>query len=105
MDPHTVTLDELRALPELVGGAAVYFLWGGDELLYIGASRMAFERVARHGRERDYGHNQLNYKVRVPFDRHTMLKCDPSVVWQIEAALLNRFQPSFNPTLKVTEQL
>jgi hypothetical protein len=92
-----ISLDEARALPELVKGAAVYFLWDGDELLYIGCSKNAWERVAQHGRARDY--RSPSYTICVPFKRHTMLKCPQHAMFDIEMALIEKFgRPPHNRT-------
>ena len=46
-----LTLDQLRGLPRVCYGIrepAVYFLWEGPQLIYIGQSEKVCDRVAQH---------------------------------------------------------
>lgn len=101
IEPQTVTLPELGALTsDIVAGAGVYFLWKDSELLYVGSSnRTVMDRISQQARYRDFGHSNLNYwRPRVPFNRYTILPCEPNDARDIEAALIKRFEPPYNET-------
>lgn len=67
-------LEELRALPEAAEyDAGIYFLWGGDELLYIGKSRNVPDRILRLTQTRRCAPFYQAAHKAVPFDRHTTL--------------------------------
>lgn len=99
IDLSTFTLSSARALPdEVASGAGVYFLWRGDELLYIGSSvTHVMDRVAQQVRYRRYGRGTQDHWRRIPFDRYTILSCDRDDAREIELALLEKFgRPEFN---------
>lgn len=97
-DWKSLTLEEARALPEPGRGKAIYFLWAGDELLYIGASTNVSERVARQAQFRDFGHLSTSAsslaKPRIPFDRATALPFDTvTEMADAEKVLIRRWWP------------
>lgn len=87
-----LTLDELRALPDdmmVVPDPVIYFLWKGDELLYIGATTQFSDRYGKHVREK-------RYLGRIPFDRYTLLyPPDPRNLWHLETEYHQRYSPPF----------
>jgi len=88
------TLEEARKLPEEGGGVAVYFMWRGDELLYIGGSRQVSQRIDQHHRTRRYGELHAYARKFIPFDRVTIFKCEMRELYDLETTLTKRFQPS-----------
>lgn len=96
IDWQAMTLDDARKLPEACKGAAVYFLWRGDELLYIGASTNVGERIPRLWRDNLYGKLHQHRHKQIPFDRATALKADKREIFDIEQALINKFLPPMN---------
>lgn len=87
-------LDALRKLPSdemEVDEVCVYFLWKDDELLYIGATIHACERIARHIRDRNYR------AVDMPFNRYTFLETpDRKLLWELENAYQCKYDPPHN---------
>lgn len=100
MTETLLTTDELRALPEdeeIMGHSpCVYFLWGGQDLLYIGATIQRNTRIIRHWREQRYGYSSSGIGKRIPFDRVTYLDCERADMWELEHAYQVEHQPPFN---------
>lgn len=92
------TLETARALPSEAEGAGVYFLWRGDELLYLGSCvTNVMDRIAQQVRYKRYGRFTLDHWRRVPFDRYTVLACGKDEAREIELGLLEKFgRPEFN---------
>lgn len=100
-------LDELRTLPgpqEFDSG--VYFLWAGDELMYIGKSR---ELLGRHVYQmqvnRNHPFNQSTTAKYIPHDRMTCLVIESGMICQpgLDGRLLNlervyiaTYEPPYN---------
>lgn len=102
IDVATFTLEQARALPADVDqGSGVYFLWRGDDLLYIGSSvKNVMDRIAEQVRHKKFGRITANRYRSIPFDRYTVLACDRSAARDIEMALLKKFgQPEYNHAL------
>jgi len=100
-DWNSLTLEEARALPETARGKGIYFLWDGDDLLYIGASTQVMERIDRQAQFRDFGHmstsNYVQAKPHIPFNRATILKCDTvTAMAELEKTLIKRWWPPYN---------
>lgn len=99
-------LEELRALPEATTyDSGVYFLWGGDELLYIGKSRNVLDRIQRLTQARNCSPLYASTHKAVPFDRHTVLVLsagmyiEPGLDKQLqvhERAYINHYRPPYN---------
>lgn len=99
IDIATFTLDDARALPaEVESGSGVYFLWRGDELLYIGSGvKNVMDRVAEQVRHKRYGATNYNWHRSIPFDRYTVLACGRDEARDIELALLEKLgRPEYN---------
>lgn len=100
-------LEELRALPEAEEyQAGIYFLWDGDELLYIGRSRNLPDRIQRLTQTRRCSplYENAAHKA-VPFDRHTALVLaegmyvEPGLDGLLqthERAYINHYLPPYN---------
>jgi hypothetical protein len=99
-------LEELRALKEADQfESGIYFLWGSDELLYIGKSRNLPDRIQRLTQARRGSPLYLASHKAVPFDRHTALVlaegpiAEPGLdaILQLhERAYINAYRPPFN---------
>jgi hypothetical protein len=91
-------LEALRRLPDDVMTAedpCLYFLWKGDELLYIGGTTQCCERISRHIRDRNYKSAQNGRPV--PFDRYTFLHVpDRFELWKLETEYQTRYDPPYN---------
>lgn len=82
------SLDEIVAQAEasrvpLLSGPGVYFLWRGDEIIYICMSRTFHTRLASH----------LWCKQ---FDTYSFVPVPEQHVLQVEAALIRKFRPELN---------
>ena len=103
-DWMSMNLQDLRALPDLVRGKGIYFLWRGEELLYIGAATQAVDRVNRQGQIRDFGrfYEQMRYRNTpiIPFDKASIYRWEGRLIDMADAekALIRRFRPPFNET-------
>lgn len=93
---------DLRELPDTARGRGIYFLWAGDELLYIGASLNATDRIQRQSQIRDFGarYESTWYKKTpiIPFDKATIWKWEGLIIDMADAerALIKRFRPPYN---------
>jgi hypothetical protein len=92
------TLDELRALPAGDKGCGVYFLWWGDELHYVGASRDLGQRLYWH--HCAWKFKADSYRVIVPHNRNTVLACGADELKEIETRYLQAYRPPFNKDLR-----
>jgi hypothetical protein len=92
------TLAELRALPSSLTGCGVYFLWWGDELHYIGASVDLGQRLYWH--HCAWRYKGEKYRVIVPHDRNTVLRCWREELKTIESMYLQKYRPPFNKVHK-----
>jgi hypothetical protein len=91
-----MSLNELRALPgdtgDLIDVCAVYFLWRGADLLYIGQSACLENRVFAHERRRDGYHAG----VQIPFDRYTFIQIGKEAIDATETAYIRTYRPPYN---------
>ena len=91
-------LEALRKLPSdvmEVDEQCLYFLWAGDDLLYIGATTQASYRIGRHIRDRNYASAQSGAPI--PFDRCTFLATpDRRQMWELENAYQRHYDPPCN---------
>ncbi len=91
-------LAALRSLPndfEELPDECLYFLWAGEDLLYIGASTQVSHRISRHIRDRNYRSAQSG--VPIPFDRYTCLATpDRRKMWELEIEYQRAFDPPYN---------
>lgn len=71
----------------------VYYLWDGERVIYIGASRKVEYRVARHRRT---GKRFIAYFCD---------ECEESKLLDNEAASIREFQPILNERNTLTSQL
>jgi hypothetical protein len=99
-------LGDLAKLPEAEQfDSGIYFLWGADELLYIGKSRNIPDRLLRLTQARRGSPlYQASHKA-VPFDRHTALVlekgqfAEPGLDAKLrlhERAYINAYEPPYN---------
>lgn len=100
-----LSLDELRGLSsgEPPWDSGVYFLWRGQELLYVGMSKYLPDRLVGHALCRD----GLRTGKRIPFDQYTFIVFQ---VWveeildhtkleelrNLEATYIRQYLPPFN---------
>ncbi|PHM07385.1 GIY-YIG nuclease family protein [Nostoc sp. 'Peltigera malacea cyanobiont' DB3992] len=85
----SLSLQERRSLPEC---AAVYFVLNSNEILYIGGTVNLSQRWFTHHR----WHQLINMGDDI---RIAWLECsEPALVLEIEAALIEHFQPTLNRT-------
>lgn len=96
-----LSLDELRALPEVSDGRGVYFLWLGDALQYIGRTLRLKRRMYEHRIPSAAGNIQRGYVI--DFDRATHIYMDGDCRKEIEQKLialeaqyLHRYTPPCN---------
>lgn len=91
-------IEALRKLPDdvmVVDEQCVYFLWKGDELLYVGASGEVSHRIGRHIRDRRFRSAQSG--VFIDFNRTTFLEVpDRRQLWEIESAYQHQYNPPCN---------
>lgn len=96
--PDLLDLEALRALPGdpmEIDDPCIYFLWLGADLLYVGATTQACDRIARHIRDRNRRSAQSGSPV--PFDRYTFLVVpDRRQLWEIESAYQHFYDPPYN---------
>ena len=91
--PLTYPLDYLRSLDDTSHeGAAVYFLWNGPKLLYVGKTIRLRRRIATHSANRD----GRSYGKPVPFNRYTVLKGSDKAIADIERRHIAHYRPPFN---------
>lgn len=65
----------------------IYFLFDGDEIVYIGRTTYGIDRVYRHCTEAG-GYKQ--------FDSVTMLECELREMEEIEKSWIKRLKPRYN---------
>lgn len=101
---NVLTLDQMRALPEAKPfEAGLYFLWQGDELLWIGKTNHILERINRQARNQKYDRFQVGARG-IPFDRYTCLVLEaeanrlPALMQDVERAYLATYEPPYNRT-------
>lgn len=94
-----MTFEQIAALPSEVKGPAVYFLWRGPELLYIGGSTQPMERMYHHECAKLYGDPWGN-NLPMPFDRATFLSVPRGWLYELESMYLEKFPTPFNWTTK-----
>lgn len=92
MGTALLSIEDLRKLPQCGrSDAGVYFLWEGDELVYVGLSKNIHNRLVRHRH--------------IHFTKHTCLviECEPEMVkyvrlitGPIEDAYIARYSPRHN---------
>jgi hypothetical protein len=93
--PDLLIMDQLLKLsgayPHRQG--SVYFLWRGDELLYIGQTKGLQNRIEEHW-----------YAERIPFDAWSCIACpdvgrdDMTLLYreELEQAYIRRYRPPYN---------
>ena len=74
-------------IPELVGVSGVYFLYDGDELVYIGQSKSVKSRIMTHIAER-----------RKTFNRGYFMRVHRQNLSSVETELIKHFNPRYNLT-------
>lgn len=100
-------LDEMRKLPEAQEfDSGVYFLWQGEELLYVGKSRNLSDRMTRQARVNRMIAFQTSRSAKyIPSDRHTCLVvesdpvCSPMLDYtlrDLERAYIAFYEPPYN---------
>lgn len=90
-------LDYLRGLPsEEIHGPCVYFLWSGPLLLYIGASRQVSQRLYYHHNAKRSGSWIESYRMKVMFDRWTILRSTAEDYRRLERELIAQHDPPYN---------
>ena len=62
----------------------IYFLYNGDELIYIGQSRSILSRIGQH------------VKGGKSFDSYTFVECDEEDLDSMEAGYIKHYHPSMN---------
>ena len=80
-----LTLDQIRAAsksPPKRRWCGVYFLFCGEELIYVGQSVDVLSRLTNH---RNKG-----------FDRYSVILCEPEELTDLEAAYILLFKPRLN---------
>lgn len=94
MDKQSVTGEKIRSQVSkrmrhrIANGCGVYFLFDGDEVVYIGQSRRSVSsRVA------------FGSKNGVPFDSFLVIPVPEEELNSYERAAINEFQPRFNKAL------
>jgi hypothetical protein len=89
-------IEELRALPGDTGDSidvcAVYFLWKGADLLYIGQSACLENRIYAHERRRDGYHAG----AQIEFDSFTFLVVGLDAIDATETAYIRAYWPPHN---------
>jgi GIY-YIG catalytic domain-containing protein len=97
---NLLELDEIKQLPSDYEGikSCIYFLWHGDELMYIGGTRNAADRMLRHAQVRRHG-NRFQTLTVIPYDRATFLACDQNDVFELEPQYLQKFETPYNHML------
>jgi len=101
-EPATHELLPLRALRKLPAeppafGSGVYFLWRGNELLYVGQALNVRDRVTSHIRAR----RGFRIAKKIPFDRCTFILCRQAQLIALEAKYILRHRPEFNELMPV----
>lgn len=103
-------LERLRAFPESGRyDAGVYFLWRGQQLLYIGKSRNIGQRIIHHTRARRALEGEYRKNKRIPFQRHTCIVLDSQPIVpdlekldaqlrDFERAYIAAYEPPYNCT-------
>tara|TARA_X000001036_G_C20140235_1_gene586998 strand:- start:107 stop:472 length:366 start_codon:yes stop_codon:yes gene_type:complete len=78
------TIEELRKIRKPIKKrSGVYFLFDGDELIYIGQTINEYQRVAGH----------FNDKI---FDSYTFMPCLKEELNTIESVYIDHFKPKLN---------
>jgi hypothetical protein len=87
--PAILAIDDLRKLSRDIPvrqGGGVYFLWCGDELLYIGQTMRFGQRIGDH-----------EYQARIPFEWSTFIVCpDQGARVELEEAYIRLYRPPYN---------
>ena len=82
-----IEIDEIRGtkkeIPKNVSG--IYFLFSGDELVYVGKSLNAIARVHSHKKE--------NIKR---FDSYSVIECEEKELEKLEAEYIKKFKTKYN---------
>jgi hypothetical protein len=69
----------------LYNGPAVYFLWQGEDVVYVGQTTLFWERVGRHCQEKS-------------FDRISYIRCEKEDLLAMERAAIYKYRPKLNKT-------
>jgi hypothetical protein len=87
--PAVLSIDDLRKLSRHIPvrqGGGVYFLWSGDELLYIGQTALFGRRIGDH-----------EYQRRIPFEWTTFIVCpDQGARVELEETYIRLYRPPYN---------
>jgi len=99
MATQSLKVPEIKQLAHIIG---VYFLFDGDDLVYVGQSRNVLYRVGGH------------LKSIKEFDSYGVVECEADQLDSLEAAYIKRYQPILNtvgtnpallkPSVRVTER-
>ena len=73
----------LKQLTALYNGPAVYFLFQGQELVYIGQTKKLLERLAKHCKDK-------------LFDGFSFIRCDRNELYRIERWAITKHRPKLN---------
>jgi hypothetical protein len=71
----------------IYNGPAIYFLWSGEEIIYIGQARRLMTRLGEHARDKR-------------FDSVSFVSCKVSELCHLESEAIASFRPKLNKTLK-----
>lgn len=74
-----MTLDEIKALPDVPHGSGLYFLWDAGELVYIGASKDLGQRTYNHWTAHRFGNLTGGYRQSIKHDKAT------GILWPVES--------------------
>jgi integrase len=103
LDVTIMTQEQASALAAPGRGKAVYFLWRGTELLYIGASTQVSDRVRQQSCSRDFGAKR---GPSIPFDRATALRFETvREMVDAEKVLIERWWPPYNQVCENNDQI
>lgn len=77
---YEAILGFVRDTPSFSG---IYFLFDGDEIVYVGQSKNVWKRLAQHSKDK-------------LFNGYTVLSCDPASLDDIEKHYIKEFSPKYN---------
>lgn len=82
-------LSEIFESRQIIGIYCVYFLFSGDELVYIGKSnKNGFDRIRQHFDD-----------SKKHFDSYAIVLCDESEVCELETAFILKHRPKYNKSI------
>lgn len=88
------TKEELHATSIPISAeCGVYFLFMGEELVYVGQSIKVPARIGQHA------HFRMESGINTQWwDRYAVIRCRPDELHDLEAAYILRYRPKFNST-------